>query len=592
MAAKGSEWHYSGTFFQQPLSKEIRMYTASSALLEALCETGVSYLFANLGSDHPAVVEGIAESRAAGRPVPKVITCPNEMVALSAAQGFAQVTGRAQAVLVHVECGTQALAGAVHNGAKGRIPTLILAGASPFTQEGELRGSRNEFIHWIQDVFDQRGIVRGYVKYDNEIRTGKNIKQIVYRAMQFAHSDPKGPVYLMAAREVLEEQVEPLAPDFGNWMPVAPSALAPDKLTTLVADLLAARRPLVVTSSLGRNPRAVQQLVCFCRRLAVGMLESVPTCVNFPTDDPLYQGSQWNEPDQNRILGEADFILAIDSDVPWIPLVNKPQKSAKIYHIDVDPLKEQMPLWHIPAHCVFRADAATALDQIIERLERASIDAAAVEERRAHYASLHEARRKELLKKEKGDVLTPEYLTACVRQHLDEDAIVLNEGITSVGTIFDHLSATRTGSVLASGGGALGWNGGAAIGVKLARPEKTVVSLTGDGSYMFSVPASVHWMARRYQTPFLQIIYNNRGWRAPKVSMLAVHPEGYASKAEDIDVSFDPPPDYSGIAAAAGGAFAQIVRRPDELNKALAEALNAVRNERRCAVLDVWLPHL
>src|SRR5258708_31256783 len=119
------------------------MYTASTALLEALGEWGVSYIFANFGSDHPALIEAIAEAGAAGRPIPQVITCPNEMVALSAAHGYAQVTGKAQAVLVHVECGTQALAGAVHNAARGRIPVLIFAGASPFTHEGVLRGSRN-----------------------------------------------------------------------------------------------------------------------------------------------------------------------------------------------------------------------------------------------------------------------------------------------------------------------------------------------------------------------------------------------------------------------------------------------------------------
>ena len=111
------------------------MYTASMALIEALREAGVSFIFANLGSDHPAIVESLAEAGATGRPAPRLITCPNEMVALSAAHGFAQVTGRAQAVLVHVECGTQALAGALHNAAKGRVPVLIFAGASPFTQE-------------------------------------------------------------------------------------------------------------------------------------------------------------------------------------------------------------------------------------------------------------------------------------------------------------------------------------------------------------------------------------------------------------------------------------------------------------------------
>src|SRR5215467_3524948 len=133
------------------------MYSASAAFLEALHEAGVSYLFANFGSDHPGLMEALAEARATGRPAPTPITCPNEMVALSCAQGYAQLSGRAQAVLVHVDCGTQSLAGAVHNVSRCRVPVLIFAGASPYTQENELRGTRNEFIHWLQDVFDQRG---------------------------------------------------------------------------------------------------------------------------------------------------------------------------------------------------------------------------------------------------------------------------------------------------------------------------------------------------------------------------------------------------------------------------------------------------
>jgi acetolactate synthase-1/2/3 large subunit len=180
------------------------MYTAGTALLEALAQAGMSHLFANFGSDHPALIEAIAEARARGVAIPRVVTCPNEMVALSCAHGHAQVSGRAQAVLVHVDCGTQALAGAVHNAARGRVPVFIFAGMSPFTQEGELRGSRNEYIHWLQDVPDQRGIVRQYVKYENELRSAKNLKQIVLRALQFAHSDPQGPVYVVAAREVLD----------------------------------------------------------------------------------------------------------------------------------------------------------------------------------------------------------------------------------------------------------------------------------------------------------------------------------------------------------------------------------------------------
>src|SRR5690242_21810898 len=101
-----------------------RYYTTSTAFLEALAEGGVEYIFANFGSDHPGLIEALAQARAEGKPAPKVITCPNEFVALTCAQGYAQYTGRAQAVVVHVECGTQSLAGAVHNVSRCRVPVL------------------------------------------------------------------------------------------------------------------------------------------------------------------------------------------------------------------------------------------------------------------------------------------------------------------------------------------------------------------------------------------------------------------------------------------------------------------------------------
>ncbi|HEX3758434.1 MAG TPA: thiamine pyrophosphate-requiring protein [Kofleriaceae bacterium] len=572
------------------------MPTASAAFLDALASAGVSYLFANFGSDHPAMLDALAEVATTGRPAPRLITCPAEMVALSAAQGVAQVTGRAQAVLVHVECGTQSLGGAVHNVARARTPVLIFAGASPFTQAGELPGSRNEFIHWLQDVRDQRGIVRGYVKYDNEIRTGKNLGQIVFRALQIAHSDPPGPVYLVAPREVLEETVPPLRAATTDYPAVAPQALAADDVRLLADALSRAHRPLVVTSYLGRNRAAPAALARVCRRLGIGVLESVPSHVNYPTDDPLYQGSQWNAQRPDPILAAADLLLVIDSDVPWIPLVNPPRSDAAIYHIDVDPLKPHMPLWQIAARRAFCADAATALGQLADHLDRVPRDDDAVAERTAHYTALHDQRRRALAACEQpdGDAITPEYLTSRIRRLLDDRTLVLNEGISSYQTIGDHLLLTRPGSMLASGGSSLGWNGGAAIGVKLARPDHTVISLTGDGSYLFSQPSVVHWMARRYATPFLQVIYNNGGWKSPRLSMLALHPSGPGSAAApaDLGVGFAPAPDHAGIAAAAGGAFARTVRRPDELDAALEAALDAVRREQRAAVLDVQLPSL
>ena len=452
------------------------------------------------------------------------------------------------------------------------------------------QGSRNEFIQWIQDVHDQRGMVRGYMRYEGEVRVAASMKHLVARALQFARSDPKGPVYLTGAREIMEAEAPAAAIVPGEWQPIAPGALAPGGVAELARALATAQAPLIVTSFVGRNPLAVKALVELCERLGAGVLESVPNYVNFPHNNVLYQGNQWNEPRQNVALAAADVVLVIDSDIPWIPTSSAPRADAAIYHIDVDPLKMQMPLWYIPARGRFAADAATALGQLNAELDRIKPDPALVDLRRARWAQLHAARKALLAEKERpSGRLTGEILTAAIRQRLNEDTLVVNEGISNYQPIFDHLALSEPGMMFTSGGGSLGWHGGAAIGAKLAHPGKTVIALTGDGSYMFSVPSSVHWMARRYHTPFLTVIYNNGGWKSPKLSTLAVHPDGYASRAADLDMSFNPQPDYSAIAAAAGGAFPRIVDDLADLEKALDECFHAVRVEGRCAVLDARL---
>ncbi|MFB4162408.1 thiamine pyrophosphate-requiring protein [Alteribacillus sp. JSM 102045] len=568
-----------------------RTYTTSTAFLEALEEAGVSYIFSNLGSDHPGIIEGLAIARKENKKLPEVIMCPHEMVALSMAHSYAQVTGEPQAVLVHVECGTQNLGGAIHNAYKGRVPVLVFAGASPYTQEGELTGSRNEFIHWIQDVPDQRGIVRGYMKYDNEIRSGKNVKQLVHRSLQIAASQPKGPVYLVGPREVMEEETEPVSLQTEKWQPIAPAALPPQEINRIMGDLKKAKNPLVVTSYLGKNTSAVKELVELCEKCAIPVIESVPNYMNFPSDHPMHCGYQWNTPTQNEQLAKADLVLVFDSDVPWIPTKNKPSEACTIYYFDEEPLKESMPLWYVPSKRSFQVDSETALYQLNERLRDTNLNEETIHDRWNRISLYHHKQREKWAEKEQyeKDVITPEYLTGCIREVIDDNTIVVNEGISNFETIYTHLRRTKPGSIIGSGGGSLGWNGGAALGAKLSAKDQKVVSLTGDGSYMFSVPSAVHWMARRYNLPFLTIIYNNRGWKSPKLSTLGVHPEGTAFETDEYWVDFEPHADLAGIAEAAGGAFAKTVKNPDELKASLHEALQAL-NEGRSAVLDVYLP--
>lgn len=558
--------------------------TVADALMQALAAGGVTHCFINTGTDYPALIESWARAEEQGRRMPRLVVCPHEVVAVSAAHGMAAVTGRPAAVFVHVDVGTQNLGGGLHNAARGRVPLFLFAGASPFTQEGELPGSRDHYIQFLQDVPDQRGIVRQYVKWDYELKTGRNVGAVVFRALQIAASPPAGPVYLVGAREVLEEPAgaSGLAPD--GWPPAAPAGLAPASVRRLADALFQARFPVVVTSYLGRSAGAVEALVALSERWAVGVLESRPQYLNFPADHPHHLGF---DSDIAAALAEADLVLAVDVDVPWIPARERPRPDATVFHIDQDPLKERMPLWYFPAAGVFRADAGVALAQVAEALAARPVPAA-VAARRAELAERHRRVRAAWATRAAGadGALEAEWVLEQLGRWIEADAVVVNEAVTQSEAVSRHLGRRLPGTWLASGGSSLGWGSGAALGAKLARPDRPVVLVTGDGSYLFGNPAAAHWTARRYGAPFLTVILNNRGWGAVKGAVLSVHPDGVAARTGRFWAGFDAPGDWAGVAAAAGGALARTVRRPEELEAAWQAARAAVE-EGRSAVLDV-----
>ncbi|MCQ6281723.1 thiamine pyrophosphate-requiring protein [Bacillus sp. EB600] len=560
-------------------------YTGAEALMEALQEVGISYLFCNLGSDHPSMIEALAKAKVEGKELPKAIICPHESVALAAAQGYAMLSGQAQGVVIHTDVGTQNLGGAIHNAFRARVPVFIFAGETPFTMGGELPGTRNSYVNFLQNVYDQRGILRSYVKWEYDIRTGKNVKQLIYRAMQMAQSDPAGPVYLTGAREVLEENVEKLPDTWGKWASIEQASLSKWGIEEIVSALLEAENPLLITTYLGRKTKAVQELTEFCKKLAMPVVEQIPTYVNFPREHPLHLGY-----DPNPLIPEADVIIAIDTDVPWVSTLVQPKDDCKVFFIDLDPIKEEIPLWHIPAMKNYRADAYASLSQLNEELAQRNIDEDQVRERYQRLAEKHKEQREAWKQEEqvKGNTITPEWLTACLRNVVDEETIILDETITNTMTVSKHLPRSKEGTMFGSGGTSLGWNGGAAVGIKLADPSKTVVTLTGDGSYLFSVPSAVHWMSRRYQAPFLTVIYNNEGWNATKMNVLKRYPDGLAKQTDSYWVNFDQSADLAKIAEAAGGAYARTVTDPWELPEVLQQAMNEVKNG-KSAVVDVRL---
>ena len=290
-------------------------YTTSFAFFEALWEAGITHVFVNLGSDHPSIIEAMVKgaNEKQGQ-FPRIITCPNEMVALSMADGFARLTRKPQCVIVHVDVGTQGLAAAVHNASCGRAPVLIFAGLSPITLEGEYRGSRTEYIHWIQDVPDQKQIIAQYCRYTGEIRFGKNVKQIVNRALQFATSDPSGPVYLYGTREAMEEEIEPYQLDQAQWQKVQPAALPQDAVKMTAELLVNAKEPLFVVGYTGRNEDSVHALAALADSIpALRVLDTGGSDMCFPGDHPASLGLRYGIEEH---ITTADVIVVMDCDVP------------------------------------------------------------------------------------------------------------------------------------------------------------------------------------------------------------------------------------------------------------------------------------
>lgn len=561
-------------------------YTASDALTDALVAAGVTHVFINSGTDYPPIIESWAKYEATGRKKPEIIISPHEYAALSAAQGYAQLTGRAAAVFVHVDVGTQNMGGAVHNAFRCRVPVYIFAGISPFTMENELAGGRNAQIQFLQDVRDQACIVRSYTKMNFELRSGKNVQQMVFRALQLALSEPKGPVYTMASREILEEEGRDIKADLSLWPPVAPGGLDGDSPELVIDALLSAEKPLIVTSYLGRNTQSVGELVKISERLAIPVVEMNQYTMNFPGDNSMHLGF-----DSHSLIKEADLILVIDSDVPWVPAIAKPKDSCRVFYIDSDPIKEHMPLWYIPSERFMKADSCAALMQLNKCFDTKYLEIIqdVIEERRIKVTALHEDMKSRRTGAEAEEArLSSEFVVKCIREVIDDDTVVLNETISDHAAVERHLPRNKPGTLFWSGGSSLGWHGGAAVGMKLACPEKDIIALTGDGTYIFSCPTAVYWMAKKYNAPFMTVIFNNQGWNAPKLITKNEHPDGYAAGTNAFWTSFNPPAQLDAVAAAAGDAFARTVTEPGELKAALLEGRQAVKNG-KCAVINVMM---
>ena len=558
---------------------------AGERLLRSLADRGVSYIFGNLGTDHTPLLEAMArlERDGEGDEIPELIACPHEFVAMSVAHGYAVATGRPQAVLVHVDVGTQNLGAAMHNAHRANAPVFIISGLAPVTESGH-PGSRDHSIHFAQDVFDQPAIVEEYCRWEAEYRPPADPDRLVARGLERAQTPPEGPVYLTATREALETEIEP-APSRTNLDTVTQRTGA-DAATveTLAERIEEATAPLVITSRIGSpaSAKGLETLVEFAETAGAGVVEHAPTHLCFPRDHDLHAGYE-----PTAVFDETDLVLVADADVPWVPSRGSP--AAPVVQLDVDPSKRLYPQWDFPITETVRADATATLRDVTEQL-----DPSAGSEGRERWQRVVAARRddrqSELEDQRASDRLTPAVLSDALNRVVDDSTVVIEDAVTSRGAVLDHLELTEPGSYYQKGGAGLGWTGGAAVGTALGRPDDRIVSLVGDGSYFFSVPTAWNWLSAVADAPSLTVIYNNSGWNAVKTSTLAEHPDGAAADDGVPGSVFDEPADLTAPANVVD-AHTETVTDPDRLVEAL-EAGAAAVDDGTHAVIDVRLERI
>lgn len=565
--------------------------SAAHHLLKALVDCEIDYVFANLGTDHAPIIEEMARWRAEGRQHPRVLLCPHESTAAHMAMGYAFATGRGQAVLVHVDVGTTNAATAMHNACRSRLPLLLMAGKAPYTSHGELPGTRDNYVHFIQEPQDQGSVVRPYVKWEYTLQSPVHVGEVVRRAHTVMQSGARGPVYLMLPREALTGEADATelprfpASKFGEMRPGAVPAAA---LEDFADRLLNSERPLIITSYAGHSSGTSEAIERLSLLIGAAVVENamVSNC-NHEMD--TFAGGLPGER-----LAAADAGLIVDSDVPWIPSQDGPDENAFWAHIDVDALKTGSPVWSFPADLRLEGNSAEIIESLahIVSARRSPEQAKLAEERVASLRASGEKRRA-AAKEAASDpgehnALNPHHVLRALGAALKPEDVIFHEAVRNQPVMVRQIPRPLAGTMTRTAGGGLGASGGMALGYKLANPDKLVVQIVGDGAFYYNNPASMLAVSRQYDLPMLTVVLDNAGWSAVKSSTQRVYPGGAADIDGDFASDFRDDTEYCAMAAMFG--FTGIrLDDPADVAEKVAKAVELARSG-QSVLLHVRLP--
>jgi acetolactate synthase-1/2/3 large subunit len=427
-------------------------------------------------------------------------------------------------------------------------------------------------------MFDQAGLLREVVKWDYELRDASHLEDLLDRALTVSSAAPRGPSYLTLPREVLamRSSVAATAATPRSPVPTEPRGDL-DAVARLAEKLAHASMPVIVSSASGADPATVEALSLLCDRYAIAYAEEQARYLSLPGNHPLHLGFTLAP-----ILREADVLCFLETDVPWIPARAQPRDDSFIAHCGIDPIFADYPIRSHRSDLSIVSSSAgfiRDLDEALHTYEQ-NIDP----ERRSRLSGRARELRTNLATPPSTNSISKEAVSAAVAEVAGPQSVIFNEYWASPAHLGRILP--RTYFYLPPSGG-LGWALPAALGAKQASPERTMIALVGDGTYIFANPAACHHASAQYGLPTLTVVYNNARWGAVDYASNALYPQGLWRTGDGPSLSdLGPIPAFEQYIEASGG-YGERVSVLADLVPVLRRALSVVENENRQALVNV-----
>jgi benzoylformate decarboxylase len=511
------------------------------ALLELLKQEGVRVMFGNPGTTELPLMDAFAAERDI-----RYVLALQEAPAMGMADGYAQASGQLACVNLHAAPGLGNAMGMLYDAQKAGAPIIVTAG------QHEQRFNFTEPLLWA----DLPVVARPFVKWSEEVRRLADLPRAIHRAAKTALAPPTGPVFLSLPGDILTDS-EDL--DLGRPTRIA-SGIRGDAVAIEAAARLMARAksPVIIAGDAVAQGDALQELVALAEALAAPVYdEGMATRAMFPSSHPLYRGAIVRLPAAIRgMLDQHDLLVSIGADLFTLSLPD-----------DIDSMPEGMPIVHLdtnpwelgknyPAEVAILGEPRTTLPEMTRALlaARGAGDTDQVAKRLTHaraegISSLARLNANAEAMAERHPI-HPLSLMQTIGRALPADAVVIDETVSSGNGLRRFLKSDDARSFFGMRGGGIGWGLPAAIGAKIALPDRPVVALIGDGSALYTIQGL--WTAARESLRMVFVIINNYSYRILKQRTNAM--KGLAAQADTyVGMDLDRPRvDFVSVATGLG----------------------------------------